>query len=376
MKKTAQILRKVTSKNAVVFIHGYKGAFLKDSITGKTPWLSLGSLFTKKQVLQFQNKGIAASGVLDAVQIIPYLYQVDIYRKFVEALNSALPTEYQVVPFYYDWRGDIQQHAVSLNRLVDQLKKEGRDKIHIIAHSLGGLISSYFLRYGDQELQSAKETWDGAKMISSIIFGGVPFRGTARSLKDLFQGETILFNKSLLNKKTLRTFPIAYQLLPFETKMPFYNGDKKGHLDIYNAKHWELLKLHSGNNQLHFILQQIKRHKRFHGLLHSDFDNEPPQHLKALNIIGDGKKTLTKPTIQLKESESLISFSDAPQGYRGDIIPTSYENGDGTVSAISAKIPRPFTGFTEEIFKQSEHSSIFNHKSIQSRVVSFIKNGC
>ena len=67
--------------------------------------------------------------------------------------------------FAYDWRRDNVENAHALKAFIEQKKAEVRAeykarygiekddiKFDIVAHSMGGLLTRYFLRYGDQAL--------------------------------------------------------------------------------------------------------------------------------------------------------------------------------------------------------------------------------
>lgn len=68
--------------------------------------------------------------------------------------------------FYYDWRVDPLISAAELNDFIDYiLKCSGSDKVSLVAHSLGGVITlSYLTVYGDSKV-------DGVCFFLTAIYG-------------------------------------------------------------------------------------------------------------------------------------------------------------------------------------------------------------
>lgn len=54
----------------------------------------------------------------------------------------------ELVPFFYDWRGDLRGAAGELADILDGEVVEGRSDLILIAHSMGGLVARWFLESG------------------------------------------------------------------------------------------------------------------------------------------------------------------------------------------------------------------------------------
>ena len=90
----------------------------------------------------------------------------------------------------------------------------GKKDISIVAHSMGGLIVSYYLRYGTQDIESAVENWKGAEDLQRVVLAGVPFLGVMNSFRNMNFGVTVGWNSSLLSSEAYASFPASYYTLP------------------------------------------------------------------------------------------------------------------------------------------------------------------
>ena len=210
----------VTSrKPAIIFLHGYYGSALKDPVSGKrlflrptqTFWGSLPIALHAKTLGARPSPALEVEGVFGAVTVLPYVYGMRIYTPLLESLSS---TGHQVVPFAYDWRKDLVEAAGELHALVEKLRAAGVPSISLAAHSMGGLVATYYLGYGNQGVENARLDWRGAKRIERALYLGTPFRGAMSILRNLQHGTGYPWNPELLEPATVASFPASYQLLP------------------------------------------------------------------------------------------------------------------------------------------------------------------
>src|SRR5437867_11694305 len=101
-------------------------------------------------------------GILQTVTVSPFLYSVEVYGSVVDALQRFHDGQVMVVPLAYDWRADLNQAVRDLHNEVNRLPAPGAKRIAVVAHSKGGLIVGFYLRYGAHRPVEAKEPRDGA----------------------------------------------------------------------------------------------------------------------------------------------------------------------------------------------------------------------
>jgi hypothetical protein len=107
--------------------------------------------------------------------------------------------------FDYDWRRDLAESARRLGAFIRQRRayvqaecerrygpEDADVRFDIVAHSMGGLVARYFLRYGEADLPadgSEPETiWDGARYVDRVILIGTPNAGSLDALFELRRG--------------------------------------------------------------------------------------------------------------------------------------------------------------------------------------------
>ncbi|MEM1081974.1 MAG: hypothetical protein AAGH65_10380, partial [Pseudomonadota bacterium] len=120
--------------------------------------------------------------------------------------------------FTYDWRLDNVQSAAKLSELVEQIRID-HDRpdlqVDIIAHSMGGMIARYFMRYGNTDVTTNNEfpiNYHGEGRVRRILLLGTPNMGTVESLKAFIIGRQIGLRR--IPPEVMLTFPSFYQLFP------------------------------------------------------------------------------------------------------------------------------------------------------------------
>lgn len=167
--------------------------------------------------------GVTADRLLNDIHLIPYLWKIDGYGRVAEFLKTTFEVEpgQNYFEFAYDWRRDNRVAARRLQReshrwLAGWRASSGNAeaRLILIAHSMGGLVSRFFL-----------EVLDGWRDTKALITFGTPYRGSLAALDTLANGAK-KGPAGLINLSSLvRSLTSVYQLLPvYECYDP---GDRK-----------------------------------------------------------------------------------------------------------------------------------------------------
>lgn len=154
----------------------------------------------------------------------------DFYGRILEVLEDAgryertepgSPVSGDAKRYYvfdYDWRQDNVITVGKLDRFIEQIRTDHGDpdlKVDIIAHSMGGLVTRYFIRYGALDVLNDNDfpvSNYGADRVRRAILLGTPNLGSVKSLQTLIDGFRLPLNR--VPVEVVTTFPGGLQLLP------------------------------------------------------------------------------------------------------------------------------------------------------------------
>lgn len=153
---------------------------------------------------------LSLGGIVKEIIIIPGFYKQDAYSDLVTYLEEDLGylSGHDLLEFPYDWRQDNRDSAEKLKHAIDTWRQDviGLDKkFTILCHSMGALVSRYYLNClgGD------------AHVDKFVALGGAHF-GAPFVIQALMYGPDLLplgiGNKNL--QRAMATMPSAYQLVP------------------------------------------------------------------------------------------------------------------------------------------------------------------
>ncbi|MDH3428651.1 MAG: alpha/beta fold hydrolase [Gammaproteobacteria bacterium] len=219
----------------VVIIHGALGSRLQDPLTGEELWPgSLGSVaFSDYRSLRLDidpdalvplPTGSTTNGITQSIG------GVDFYGQLLSTLEDAggytaaqpgIPAVYGEKRYYvfiYDWRQDNVDTVRRLGAFIDKIREDYCEpdlRVDVVAHSMGGMIARYFVRYGTQDVLDDNEfpvTQEGASKIRRVILLGTPNLGSIGALSTLIRGFKI--GLGVVPVEVVATFPSTYQVLP------------------------------------------------------------------------------------------------------------------------------------------------------------------
>lgn len=375
----------VKDRHVLLFIPGYYGTALRDVRTQRRVFITAKeTLFGKKSIslspaelLTPDAPELEVDGILKQVRVIPGIYKVDVYEKFLKKLASNASVK--IVEFPYDWRQDLVHTAHRLHETIVSLRARGVRTISIAAHSMGGLITTYYLAYGNQELDGARLDWRGAKEVDRIVYFGVPFQGVFAIFRNMNRGVCFSGNCNLLPAETVASFPASYQLMNMRHAEQVDRSGTSRSLDLSDLDLWKShqIGLFGGNVPLNimrkreeFTKTQLDRAKVFSKAMDLESPTQAiPKTLASLNVVGVGRKTLRSAYL---DGNNFIFDQDNPKKH-GLPIARIQADGDGTVTSLSAQVPEAMLPSTTTIQTNYDHGEVFLDPKVLSQVRNFLK---
>lgn len=163
--------------------------------------------------------------------------------KHAELGQKINPAQKNLYTFIYDWRQDNVASARQLADMVDQIREDYGNpdlKVDIVAHSMGGLITRYYMRYGRVDVTNDNEfpvNMYGGDRVHRVILLGTPNLGSVEMLNAFIDGIKLGLKK--INPETLITMPSLYQLLPHPLNNWIISSEGKAlDRDLFDIETW------------------------------------------------------------------------------------------------------------------------------------------
>ena len=377
----------------LIFIPGFYGTRLVQTSDRKIVWLSawqalFGSKTAARTGLGVAGERILVPGtVLDCIPVIPGIYRRDVYATFLGKLRARLGTRLRIHLFAYDWREDYFAAVKQLARLVSELKHRGATSITIIAHGLGGLITSYYLRYGPQVPEEAVETWEGASHVDKVVLATVPFRGSMTAFHNMIHGARFGLNTTLIKAQTFATFPSVYEMMPTYAPILLDGELKPLPHTLYESELWErygwgfldtATSEQTRQKRLALVTTALHTGKHLYEQLHAPLRHSPPLSTQMLHVFARSHPTLARAVLLDAEPALTLLFHRdefakhlPQQPYRA-----LFEDGDETVSVQSAQLPSAdmhALAAVTECDSRATHAQVLNDRAIRNSILAFLE---
>ncbi|MBD1893196.1 lecithin--cholesterol acyltransferase [Coleofasciculus sp. FACHB-129] len=369
---------KAPMKDVVVILPGILGSVLqkddKDlwATSGQAVWQILsksGNTIRNLKLVQDDPKvenledGIYATALVQDTHLIPGFWKIDGYTKTARLLTDHFDViagniyndpDDRAANFYqfsYDWRRDNRANARILKRLIDKRLKCWREKsgasdakVILMAHSMGGLVSRYYL-----------EVLKGWKDSRALFTFGTPYRGSLKAVNFLANGYKQLF---LDLTEVMRSFTSIYQLLPIY-KVININGEFHRVAEIDNFPNVDRQKAQDALGFHREIEAAVERHLKDENYLRS-FTTVP--------ISGVHQPTLQSATLT---NGKLVASEDLPAVLQNR---SDLGDGDGTVPKVSA-IPIERSRNLDNFFIAEQHGGLQNQAQVLDSLLNVLRIG-
>jgi pimeloyl-ACP methyl ester carboxylesterase len=229
------------------------------------------------------------------------------------------------VLYDYDWRLGVDQLGAAL---AERVRNEEADRIMIVAHSMGGLVSRAALAQ------------PGMSKVERLVLLGTPNFGSFAPLQAL-RGTYAVVRKiaslvstgspEALAGKIFNTFPSLYHMLPA--------AQRNGCADLFDPSEWPSTGPRPNKN----LLRSAR-----------DIQSKLIQADERISVvIGVGQETVT----------DVVKRRD-------DFVYTITRRGDGTVPAVSAGLPGARNHFT-----LAAHSDLTRDSTVAAAVTDILRTG-
>jgi pimeloyl-ACP methyl ester carboxylesterase len=414
----------VTDQPPVIFIHGVLGSKLRDKETGIEGWFSSpwNILFDEFRHLSLEIDAETLSAkpnIYEAYELAGDIIGKDFYGNIIKTLTEyggyshaelgqdINPAQKNLYTFIYDWRQDNVVSASQLADMVDQIRTDYGNpdlQVDIVAHSMGGLIARYYMRYGRVDVTDANDfpvNMYGGERVRRVVLLGTPNLGSVKMMNAFISG--IQLGLKRINPETLLTMPSLYHLFPHPLNNWIVAADgKELERDLFDVNIWRSFQWAIFNPQVReritsefdnkqeaekylqtledFFEKSLERARRFAWSLTVPL---PKKHPLLIVFGGDCHLTPARIVVEEIEGESIVRMH--PDEIKNPVTGINYnellmEPGDGSVSKASLmgrsvldpSVPRDkysFFPLDHVVFLCEKHNSLTGNVNFQDNLL-------
>jgi hypothetical protein len=277
----------VAPSGNVVVIHGimggeltaYRGGGRGDHIWARIVRLALGRI----GVLRLDSSGRREHHAAYEVRA------TGIMKRFYGELALSLARSWRVETFWFDWRKDLHLAAAELEASLNRWF--GRDEpIHIVAHSMGGLVARTMIRNYPDRWASMWDSAGGGRRGGRLIMLGTPNQGSFAVPQILTGLEGMVRKLAMLDLQhrpsalqgIVNSFPGSYQMMP--SPLAYGAGAARDAVEaLYRAETYPGLPV----SQLH-----LDAAIRFHAQLHDLHQRMADRRVDGRRELGELRRML------------------------------------------------------------------------------------
>ncbi len=341
----------------LIFVPGIMGSLLKPTIGAGIWWIDAARTVKKIDSLGLNSSG---TGPTDPkLEVVPCALDPS-YEGFL--LNAYDFRGYTVVQHPYDWRKSLLHSTEDLAKKIEETwANNGNKPVHLVAHSMGGLLIRTTLMLHGERLKSR---------LGRIVFIATPHYGSnciAYYLREHIRGTWAMWGIGrYLSRTTFRSLWGVFNLLPAPSGI--YPGTRDGaehpcvNFDCYDAAQWRLkmtaVELSNFQNALTAAKELHERLFEFHQRM-------PSELLDSMAVIaGVGHEMPFRVEVldgRLYGTRTEVDFDRRPNDPHGE--------SDGSVSVASAALE----GVSRHTrYVVGPHASLPNQREVYQDVFRFL----
>lgn len=358
----------VDAPRNLLFVPGVMGSLLRSEGLGGVWWID------PRTVGHLNDLRLSPDGASDANRghrVGPFSTDPT-YEPFLAAVLGRDDFGHELFP--YDWRKSLTRSSALLaHRVRDMHEDNGGEPVHLVAHSLGGLmVRTALMEHGD-------ELWP---KLGRIVFVGTPHFGSMSIggyLKNHLWGWDLMALLGMkLSRETFRSLWGVLGLLPAPAGVypgtrpqdpePWTSGDPEdpyvhpcANFDLYRASSWEL---GLDPRQLSDLQNVLDGAADLHRRLDQAHQALPPQkRRRMLTIAGVGYKALFR--LAYQDGFLWDSMKKVTARIPGD----PHRDGDGRVPVASARLDG-----VETRYVRGEHGGLTNIPEAYEEVFRWLRD--